>query len=190
MKPSNTEIVVKQPFKAVISVNGLDCDPALKDKLVISLDSGAGGLPHISTIPTTHPIILDIAKDCTKINAKFLHSDTEQEIASGYITVAPDIAYNVEVDTYNRIETRASAGFTLNDNLGVNFKITYINTILFEERGEPELLRETLGPATRGDTIPLHQRIAPKHPVRNKVYNYDEAMIHDYTKRVITKKLG
>ena len=187
MKNSQTETLVKQPYKAVISVPSLDCDKTLKGKLAASFDTGYG-IPQVVQIPTEYPLILDISKDTQHINVTFLHSEDERDIADGKILVAPDIAYNVEVDTNSIIETRIHGCYCLNDMIRVNFKLTYVNTILFQAQGEP--LIETIGPKTRGDTSPLHQRISPTHPTKNKEYKYDEAMLHDYTHRVITQKLG
>ena len=187
MKASNTATIRKQPYKAVISVIGVDCDRTLKGKIMIGCDSGTG-IPNIVECPTSYPIILDIGMDLEKINVNFYHLDDEKEICSGDIVIPADISFNVEVNTTTRIRKRIYGVHAVDDMLGVDFKVTFINTILFEKQGEP--LPQTIGPNTRGDTTPLHLRISPSHPRKNKVFKYDEALLHDYTLRVIDRKLG
>ena len=187
MNLSNTATKRKQLYKAVISVTNVDCDKTLTGKILLGLDSG-NGIPNLVEIPTGYPIILDVDKDLQRINATFYHVDDEKEICSGTLIVPADVAYNVEINTTGRIYKRIYGVHALNDMLGVDFKMTFINTILFQEQGDP--LPQTIGPQTRGDTTPLHLRISPSHPRKNKVFKYDEAMLHDYTCRIIDRKLG
>ena len=150
-------------------------------------DSGSG-MTNLVELPTSYPIILDIEKDLQDIRVIFYLAGDEKEICSGNLVVPADIAYNVEINTSSRIHKRIYGVYALDDMLGVDFKLTFVNTILFEKQGEP--LPQTIGPKTRGDTTPLHLRISPSHPRKNKVFKYDEAMLHDYTCRVIERKLG
>ena len=190
MKASNTSTIRKQPYKAVISVSNIDSDRTLKGRILMSCDPGNGFWSELAPVPSQFPLILDISQGIEKIDVKFYLNDAEnpREICSGCLIVPADIAYNVEINTSSRIFQRIYGVHALDDMLGVDFKLTFVNTILFEKQGEP--LPQTIGPNTRGDTTPLHLRISPSHPRKNKVFKYDEAMIHDYTCRVIGRTLG
>ena len=187
MKLSNTCTLRKQPYKAVISVANVDCDRTLQGRILMGCDSGYGE-SNLVSLPTSYPVILDVDHGLEAINVAFyLAGDVPKEICRGTLLISADVAYNVEINTSSRIFERISGVHALDDMLGVDFKITYINTILFEKQGDP--LPQTIGPKTRGDTTPLHLRISPSHPRKDKVYKYDEAMLHDYTCRVIERKL-
>ena len=138
MKASNTCTIRKQGYKAVISVTNIDCDRTLNGKILMSLDSD-GSISDILAIPTSYPVILDVGKDLEKIKATFYLSEehADKEICSGSLIIPADIAYNVEINTSSRIHERVYEVHTLDDMLGVDFKITFVNTILFERQGEP-----------------------------------------------------
>jgi hypothetical protein len=90
-------------------------------------------------LPTTFPVILDVGKNLETILLKFYLSGegSEREICSGTLVIPADVSYNVEINTSSRIYKRIYGVHALDDMLGVDFKLTFVNTILFEGQGEP-----------------------------------------------------
>ena len=137
MKLSNTCTLRKQPYKAVISVTNVDCDRTLAGRILMGCDSGSGE-SNLVPLPTSYPVILDVGHELEGIKVAFyIAGDEPKEICRGSLLVSADVAYNVEINTSSRIFERISGIHALDDMLGVDFKITYINTILFEKEGDP-----------------------------------------------------